>query len=124
MLPPLLVKSGCTFDEFLDRGLGQPLAAAARVTALGRLEPFNRARSGACGGWIPVLQRRGSSRPISATAACWVIFISKGATGCLSGAVERKLTAILAADDPAGEACGPAVAEHDHEFFKVADVPG
>src|ERR1700731_2523376 len=25
---------------------------------------------------------------------------------------------------PAGEACGPAVAEHGHEFFKVADVPG
>lgn len=29
-----------------------------------------------------------------------------------------------AADVPAGEACGPAVAEHGHEFFKVADVPG
>jgi hypothetical protein len=29
------------------------------------------------------------------------------------------------ADDvPAGEACGPAFAEHGHEFFKVADVPG
>ena len=29
-----------------------------------------------------------------------------------------------AADVPAGEACGPAVAEQGHEFFKVADVPG
>jgi hypothetical protein len=29
-----------------------------------------------------------------------------------------------AADVPAGEAFGPAVAEHGHEFFKVADVPG
>jgi 4-hydroxy-3-polyprenylbenzoate decarboxylase/2,5-furandicarboxylate decarboxylase 1 len=35
------------------------------------------------------------------------------------GADEQK-----AADVPAGEACGPAVAEHGHEFFKVADVPG
>ena len=25
---------------------------------------------------------------------------------------------------PAGDACGPAVAEHGREFFKVADVPG
>ncbi|HTI84940.1 MAG TPA: UbiD family decarboxylase [Acetobacteraceae bacterium] len=29
-----------------------------------------------------------------------------------------------AADVPAGEVCGPAVAEQGHEFFKVADVPG
>jgi 2,5-furandicarboxylate decarboxylase 1 len=29
-----------------------------------------------------------------------------------------------APDSPAGEACGPAVAEHGHEFFKVADIPG
>ncbi len=29
-----------------------------------------------------------------------------------------------AADVPAGEVCGPAVAEHGHRFFKVADVPG
>jgi UbiD family decarboxylase len=35
------------------------------------------------------------------------------------GADEQK-----APDVPAGEACGPAVAEHGHEFFKVADVPG
>ena len=35
------------------------------------------------------------------------------------GADEQK-----AADVPAGDACGPAVAEHGHEFFKVADVPG
>jgi 3-octaprenyl-4-hydroxybenzoate carboxy-lyase len=27
-------------------------------------------------------------------------------------------------DVPAGEVCGPAVAEQGHEFFKVADVPG
>lgn len=27
-------------------------------------------------------------------------------------------------DVPAGEACGPAVVEHGHEFFKVAHVPG
>jgi hypothetical protein len=35
------------------------------------------------------------------------------------GADEQK-----AHDVPAGEACGPTVAEHGHEFFKVADVPG
>ena len=35
------------------------------------------------------------------------------------GADEQK-----APDVPAGEASGPAVAEHGHEFFKVADVPG
>ena len=35
------------------------------------------------------------------------------------GADEQK-----AADVPAGEACGPAVAEHGREFFKVADLPG
>src|SRR5579859_3564755 len=29
-----------------------------------------------------------------------------------------------AADVPAGDACGPAVAEQGHEYFKVADVPG
>jgi 4-hydroxy-3-polyprenylbenzoate decarboxylase/2,5-furandicarboxylate decarboxylase 1 len=29
-----------------------------------------------------------------------------------------------AADVPAGEVCGPAVADQGHEFFKVADVPG
>jgi 3-polyprenyl-4-hydroxybenzoate decarboxylase len=33
------------------------------------------------------------------------------------GADEQK-----AADVPAGEACGPAVAEHGHKFFKVAAV--
>jgi hypothetical protein len=29
-----------------------------------------------------------------------------------------------AIDVPAGEARGPAVAEHGREFFEVADVPG
>jgi hypothetical protein len=37
----------------------------------------------------------------------------------------RTVRRFVDADDlPAGEACGPAVAEHGHEFFKVADVPG
>jgi hypothetical protein len=31
--PPLLVKPGCTFDEFLDRGLGQPQSCAAEMIA-------------------------------------------------------------------------------------------
>jgi 4-hydroxy-3-polyprenylbenzoate decarboxylase/2,5-furandicarboxylate decarboxylase 1 len=35
------------------------------------------------------------------------------------GADEQK-----ASDVPAGGACGPAVAEQGHEFFKVVDVPG
>ncbi|HTF63906.1 MAG TPA: hypothetical protein VK638_14555 [Edaphobacter sp.] len=35
------------------------------------------------------------------------------------GADEQK-----APDVPAGEACGPAVADQGHEFFKFADVPG
>jgi 4-hydroxy-3-polyprenylbenzoate decarboxylase/2,5-furandicarboxylate decarboxylase 1 len=35
------------------------------------------------------------------------------------GEDERK-----AVDVPAGETCGPAVADQGHEFFKVADVPG
>jgi 4-hydroxy-3-polyprenylbenzoate decarboxylase/2,5-furandicarboxylate decarboxylase 1 len=29
-----------------------------------------------------------------------------------------------APDSPAGEVCGPAVAAHGHEFFRVADIPG
>jgi hypothetical protein len=33
LLPPLLVKPGCTFDEFLDRGLGQPQPLAAEAIA-------------------------------------------------------------------------------------------
>jgi hypothetical protein len=33
LLPPLLVKPGCTFDEFLDRGLGQPQSCAAETIA-------------------------------------------------------------------------------------------
>jgi hypothetical protein len=33
VLPPLLVKPGCTFDEFLDRGLGQPQSCAAEMIA-------------------------------------------------------------------------------------------
>ena len=35
------------------------------------------------------------------------------------GADEQKAAVV-----PAGEACGPAVAEHGREFFKVADLPG
>jgi hypothetical protein len=40
-------------------------------------------------------------------------------TPCKKRADEPK-----AADVPAGEVCGPAVAEDGHGFFKVADVPG
>ena len=54
---------------------------------------------------IPLNRRVGSAMGIDATFPF--------------GADEQK-----AADVPAGEACGPAVAEHGHEFFKVADVPG
>ena len=56
-------------------------------------------------GSIPQVKRVGSAMGIDATFPF--------------GANEQK-----AADVPAGEACGPAVAEHGHEFFKVADVPG
>jgi 4-hydroxy-3-polyprenylbenzoate decarboxylase/2,5-furandicarboxylate decarboxylase 1 len=56
-------------------------------------------------GSIPLNRRTGSAMGIDATFPF--------------GADEQK-----APDVPAGEACGPAVAEHGHEFFKVADVPG
>ena len=56
-------------------------------------------------GSIPQVKRVGSAMGIDATFPF--------------GANEQK-----AADVPAGEACGPAVAEQGHEFFKVADVPG
>jgi 4-hydroxy-3-polyprenylbenzoate decarboxylase/2,5-furandicarboxylate decarboxylase 1 len=56
-------------------------------------------------GSIPLLKRVGSVIGIDATFPF--------------GADEQK-----ADDVPAGEACGPAVAEHGHEFYKVADVPG
>jgi 4-hydroxy-3-polyprenylbenzoate decarboxylase/2,5-furandicarboxylate decarboxylase 1 len=56
-------------------------------------------------GSIPLDRRVGSAMGIDATFPF--------------GADEQR-----AADVPAGEACGPAVAEHGHEFFKVADVPG
>jgi 2,5-furandicarboxylate decarboxylase 1 len=54
---------------------------------------------------VPLNRRVGSSMGIDATFPF--------------GADEQK-----APDVPAGEACGPAVAEQGHEFFKVADVPG
>jgi 2,5-furandicarboxylate decarboxylase 1 len=54
---------------------------------------------------IPLNKRLGSAMGIDATFPF--------------GADEQK-----APDVPAGDACGPAVAEHGHEFFKVADVPG
>jgi 2,5-furandicarboxylate decarboxylase 1 len=54
---------------------------------------------------VPLNRRVGSAMGIDATFPF--------------GADEQK-----APDVPAGEACGPAVAEHGHEFFKVADVPG
>lgn len=54
---------------------------------------------------LPLDRRTGSAMGIDATFPY--------------GANEQK-----AADVPAGEACGPAVAEQGHEFFKVADVPG
>ena len=56
-------------------------------------------------GSLPLDRRVGSAMGIDATFPF--------------GAGEQK-----AADVPAGEVCGPAVAEHGHEFFKVADVPG
>jgi 2,5-furandicarboxylate decarboxylase 1 len=56
-------------------------------------------------GSIPLNRRVGSAMGIDATFPF--------------GADEQK-----ADDVPAGEACGPAVAEQGHEFFKVADVPG
>jgi 4-hydroxy-3-polyprenylbenzoate decarboxylase/2,5-furandicarboxylate decarboxylase 1 len=56
-------------------------------------------------GSIPLNRRTGSAMGIDATFPF--------------GADEQK-----APDVPAGEACGPAVADHGHEFFKVADVPG
>ena len=56
-------------------------------------------------GSLPLDRRVGSAMGIDATFPF--------------GADEQK-----AADVPAGEACGPAVAEQGHEFFKVADVPG
>jgi 4-hydroxy-3-polyprenylbenzoate decarboxylase/2,5-furandicarboxylate decarboxylase 1 len=54
---------------------------------------------------LPLDRRTGSAMGIDATFPF--------------GADEQK-----AADVPAGEVCGPAVAEQGHEFFKVADVPG
>jgi 2,5-furandicarboxylate decarboxylase 1 len=56
-------------------------------------------------GSLPLNRRVGSAMGIDATFPF--------------GADEQK-----APDVPAGEACGPAVAEQGHEFFKVADVPG
>jgi 2,5-furandicarboxylate decarboxylase 1 len=56
-------------------------------------------------GSIPLNRRVGSVMGIDATFPF--------------GADEQK-----AANVPADVACGPAVAEHGHEFFKVADVPG
>jgi len=56
-------------------------------------------------GSLPLDRRVGSAMGIDATFPY--------------GADEQK-----AADVPAGEACGPAVVEQGHEFFKVADVPG
>ena len=56
-------------------------------------------------GSLPLDRRVGSAMGIDATFPF--------------GEDEQKAT-----DSPAGEACGPAVAEHGHEFFKVADVPG
>ncbi len=54
---------------------------------------------------IPLARRVGSAMGVDATFPF--------------GADEQK-----APDVPAGATCGPAVAEHGHEFFKVADVPG
>jgi 2,5-furandicarboxylate decarboxylase 1 len=56
-------------------------------------------------GSIPLARRVGSAMGVDATFPF--------------GADEQK-----APDVPAGAVCGPAVAEHGHEFFKVADVPG
>jgi UbiD family decarboxylase len=56
-------------------------------------------------GSIPLNKRLGSSMGIDATFPF--------------GADQQK-----APDVPAEAACGPAVAEQGHEFFKVADVPG
>ena len=56
-------------------------------------------------GSVPLTKRVGSVMGIDATFPF--------------GADEQK-----ASDVPAGQACGAAVAEHGHEFFKVADVPG
>ena len=56
-------------------------------------------------GSLPMNKRVGSAMGIDATFPF--------------GADEQK-----APDSPAGDACGPAVAEHGHEFFKVADIPG
>jgi 4-hydroxy-3-polyprenylbenzoate decarboxylase/2,5-furandicarboxylate decarboxylase 1 len=53
---------------------------------------------------VPLNRRVGSAMGIDATFPL--------------GADEQK-----ALDVPTGDACGPAVAEHGHEFFKVADVP-
>lgn len=55
---------------------------------------------------VPLNRRVGSAMGIDATFPF--------------GADEQK----AAPDVPAGEACGPAVAGHSHELFKVADVPG
>jgi 4-hydroxy-3-polyprenylbenzoate decarboxylase/2,5-furandicarboxylate decarboxylase 1 len=56
-------------------------------------------------GSLPLDRRTGSAMGIDATFPF--------------GADEQK-----AANVPAGEVCGPAVADQGHEFFKVADVPG
>jgi 4-hydroxy-3-polyprenylbenzoate decarboxylase/2,5-furandicarboxylate decarboxylase 1 len=56
-------------------------------------------------GSVPLNQRVGSAMGIDAT---FPFDVSKQ----------------KAAEVPAGDACGPAVAEHGHEFFKVADIPG
>jgi UbiD family decarboxylase len=56
-------------------------------------------------GSLPLNRRVGSAMGIDATFPF--------------GADEQKAPGV-----PAGVACGPAVAEQGHEFFKVADVPG
>ncbi|HEX4166577.1 MAG TPA: hypothetical protein VHZ55_14005, partial [Bryobacteraceae bacterium] len=56
-------------------------------------------------GFVPTEKRTGSAIGIDATFPF--------------GAVVKS-----AADVPVGKICGPAVAEHGHEFFEVASVPG
>ena len=43
---------------------------------------------------------------------------------CRGTGTGRRADEQKAPEIPAGEACGPAVAEQGHEFIKVADVPG
>jgi hypothetical protein len=49
LLPPLLVKPGCTFDEFLDRGLGQPQPCTAEMIADEVKAPLDPADEGLVG---------------------------------------------------------------------------